>query len=100
MLMELWWLSFSGGGVVIMEAGSLAHARLLATMKDLGHPSHFTEGHAVSSELAALIPDDCTGRMLSRREVQELLELVRRGTRKHVANPGQQPEMVRSRHRA
>jgi hypothetical protein len=83
--MCMWWLTFLGGGVVIMEAASLAHARLLATMKDLGHPSHFAEGHAISPELAAMIPDDCVGRMLSPDKVRELLDLVRRGTRTHIA---------------
>jgi len=35
----MWWLSFIGG-VVIMEATSLSHARLLAALKNLGRASH------------------------------------------------------------
>jgi hypothetical protein len=35
----MWWLSFLGGDVAIMEAASLAHARLLAAMNDLGRVS-------------------------------------------------------------
>jgi len=97
---HMWWLTFLGGGVVIVEAASLAHARLLATMKDLGHPSHFAEGHAISPDLAAMIPDDCVGRMLSPNKVQELHELVRHGTRKYVANRSQHPEKMSPRRRA
>jgi hypothetical protein len=93
----MWWLSFLDGGVVIIKASSLSHARMLATMKDLGHPSHFAEGYSISPELAALVPDNCIGRMLSRKELRELLELVRHGTRKYVVNPGPQPEIVPSR---
>jgi hypothetical protein len=96
----MWWLTFLGGSVVIMEAASLVHARLLATMRDLGHPSHCAEGHSISPELAALIPDEYIGRMLSPKEVGDLLNLVRVGTRKYVATSGQQPEIVLSRRRA
>jgi ubiquinone biosynthesis protein COQ9 len=96
----MWWLSFFGGVVVIMEASSIAHARLLATMNDLGHPSHFVEGYSISPELAALVPDNCIGRMLSPEELRELLEVVRHGTRKYALNPGQQPEAAKSRRRA
>jgi hypothetical protein len=35
-LTQMWWLSFVGGGGVIMEAVSLAQARLLAVAKGLG----------------------------------------------------------------
>ena len=35
----MWWLSFLGGGVAIMEATSLAHARLLAVVNGFGRAS-------------------------------------------------------------
>jgi hypothetical protein len=35
----MWWLSFLGGGVVIMEAASLAQARLLAVVNGFGRAS-------------------------------------------------------------
>jgi hypothetical protein len=54
----MWWLSFFGGDVVIIEAASLAHARLLAAATVLGRASHFGEGHSISSGLATLIPDN------------------------------------------
>jgi hypothetical protein len=83
----MWWLSFRRG-VVIIESTSLAQARLLATSRGLGHPSHFAKGHSISPELASLIPDDCVGRMLSREQVRELLQLVRSDTRTYVGSSG------------
>jgi hypothetical protein len=50
----MWWLTFLGGDVVIIEATSLAHARLLAALNKLGRASHFAQGHSISPELAAL----------------------------------------------
>jgi hypothetical protein len=52
----MWWLSFLGGGVAIMEATSLAQARLLAVVNGLGRASHFVEGYSINPDLAALIP--------------------------------------------
>jgi hypothetical protein len=37
----MWWLTFFGGDAVIIEAASLAHARLLAAA--LGRASHFAK---------------------------------------------------------
>jgi len=51
----MWWLSFIGG-VVIMEATSLSHARLLAALKNLGRASQFAEGYFISPDLTANDP--------------------------------------------
>jgi hypothetical protein len=61
----MWRLSFLHGGVVIVEASTLTHARMLAAVYGGGRVSHFAEGHVISPERAALIPDDSIGRMLS-----------------------------------
>ena len=53
----MWWLTFLNGGVVIIEASSLIHARSLAAARGLGRVVHFAEGHFINPESAALIPD-------------------------------------------
>ena len=57
----MWWLTFLNGGVVIIEASSLIHARSLAAAHGLGRVVHFAEGHFINPESAALIPDDSAG---------------------------------------
>ena len=57
----MWWLTFLNGGVVIIEASSLTHARALAAAHGLGRVSHFAEGHFINPESAALIPDAFVG---------------------------------------
>jgi hypothetical protein len=94
----MWWLSFFGGDVVIIEAASLAHARLLAALNELGRASHFAEGHSISSELAALIPDNFLRRKLSRTETRQLLKLLEPG--KCVTSPNSEPKIMPSRRRA
>jgi hypothetical protein len=49
----MWWLSFLGGGVVIMEAASLAQARLIAVVNGFGRASQFVEGYPIDAQLAA-----------------------------------------------
>jgi hypothetical protein len=97
-LTHMWWLSFFGGDVVIIEAASLAHARLLAAANVLGRASHFAEGHSISSGLATLIPDNFLRRILSPTETKQLLKLLEPG--KYVVDPSSEPEMVPSRRRA
>jgi hypothetical protein len=94
----MWWLSFHGGDVVIIEAASLAHARLLAALNKLGRASHFAEGHSASPELAALIPNDFLRRTLSPTETRQLLKLLE--PRKYVAPPSPEPKLMLSRRRA
>ena len=83
----MWWLSFRGGDVVIMEAASLAHARLLAALNELGRVSQFVEGYSINPDLAALIPDDSIGQMLTPVEARQLLKLMKYGQQKYVAHP-------------
>src|SRR5258708_33046522 len=75
----MWWLTFLNGGVVIIEASSLTHARSLAAAHGLGRVVHFAEGHFINPESAALIPDAFIGRMLSAIEARRLLGRVGRG---------------------
>jgi hypothetical protein len=80
----MWWLSFLGGRVVILEAVSLAQARLLAVANGLGRASQFVEGHSIRPDLAALIPVDSFGRMLTPEEARQLLKLMKYGPQKHI----------------
>jgi len=74
----MWWLSFRDGGVVIISASSLAHARLLAARNGLGRASHFVEGHFIDPERMAPVRPEHMGRMLSPIEARQLWELVSR----------------------
>jgi hypothetical protein len=80
----MWWLSFLGGGVVIMEAASLAQARLLAVVNELGRASQFVEGYSINSDLAALIPDESIGQILTPVEARRLLKLMKYGPQKYL----------------
>jgi hypothetical protein len=77
----MWWLTFLNGGVVIIEASSLIHARSLAAAHGLGRVVHFAEGHFINPESAALIPDAFIGRMLSAIEARRLLDRMESGPR-------------------
>jgi hypothetical protein len=74
----VWWISFLHGGVVIVEASSLPQARMFAALRSIGRVAHFAEGHLISEERAALIPEDFIGRMLSSDEARKLRELFER----------------------
>jgi hypothetical protein len=76
---RMWWLTFLHGGVVIVEATSLIHARTRAVLYGLGRASHFAEGHFIEPERTALIPYDYVGRMLYAIEARQLRELLARG---------------------
>ena len=58
----MWWLSFLGGGVVIMEAASLAQARLLAVVNGFGRASQFVEGYPIDAQLGHITIRRKTGR--------------------------------------
>jgi len=72
----MWWLSFRDGGVVIISASSLVHARLLAAGNGLGRASHFVDGAFIDSEHLPPIPPEFVGRMLSPIEARKLLEML------------------------
>jgi hypothetical protein len=79
--MAMWWLSFRDGGVVIISASSLVHARLLAAGNGLGRASHFVEGTFIDAEHLPPIPSEFVGRMLSPIEARQLLEMLSRKSR-------------------
>jgi len=68
----MWWLSFRDGSAVILEATTLLHARVLAALDDIGRVTQFVHGYQLTDELAALIPDDYIGRLLSRDDAWRL----------------------------
>lgn len=74
----MWWLLFRDGGVVIIRASSLVHARLLAAASGLGKASHFVEGNFIDTEHLPPIPSEFVGRMLSPVEARQLVELLNR----------------------
>jgi hypothetical protein len=68
----MWWLSFRDGTAAVIKATSLLQARMLAAVLKIGFVSQFANGHQLSPELAALIPDDCIGRPLSLDDATQL----------------------------
>jgi hypothetical protein len=72
----MWWLSFSDGGVVIIGASSLVHARLLAAAKGLGRASHFVEGNLIDTGRLPPIPAEFVGKMLSPVDARQLIEIL------------------------
>jgi hypothetical protein len=77
----MWWLSFRDGGVVIINAASLAHARLLAAANGLGRASDFVDGNLIDIERLPPIPPEFIGRMLSPVDARQLLEILNRHER-------------------
>jgi hypothetical protein len=79
--MELWLLSFTGRcNAAVVRAESLSHARLLAVTDGLGRASHFDEGFAIDTELAARIPPSLIGRQLSGDDAADLLTALMIGS--------------------
>jgi hypothetical protein len=72
----MWWLLFRDGGVAIVGASSLVHARLLAAADGLGRASHFVEGNFIDTERMPAIPPEFRGRMLSPIEARQLEEML------------------------
>jgi hypothetical protein len=61
----VWWISFLDGSVFIVQASSLAHARMLAALHGVGRVGHFVEGHFIDDGRAAVIPQRFIGRSWS-----------------------------------
>ena len=76
-LMGLWILSFGDRGAAIIEADSMAHARLRAAAKVLVRASSFMGGYQISPEFIPLIPDESIGQKLSLEDASELLEMIK-----------------------
>lgn len=87
----MWWLSFRHGGVVVIKASSLVHARLLAARNGLGRASHFVEGYFIDPARMTEIPHEYVGRMLSPIEARRLRELLKQELREHATERGREP---------
>ena len=74
----MWWITFRDGSAVVLEASSLAHARIFAAVHQLGRVAQFAAGYRLSPELAAMVPDDCVGRLLSRDDAWLLYDRLER----------------------
>jgi hypothetical protein len=78
--MGLWLLSFTQREVaVIIEAETLAHARLLAAANQICRASLFDEGVAIKPSFQPRIPADFVGRALSQDETADLLTALKIG---------------------
>jgi hypothetical protein len=76
-LVGLWLLSFTQREVaVIVEAETLAHARLLASANKICRASLFDEGFAIKPAIRTRIPGDFIGRALSQDETTDLLSTL------------------------
>jgi hypothetical protein len=76
----MWWLCYRNEGklvgVAIIQAASIYHARLLAAVRGIGRAVDYSEGNEVDAEHAALIPQDCIGRLLSPEEARQLMDRI------------------------
>jgi hypothetical protein len=80
--MGLWLLSFTEREVaVLVEAETLAHARLLAASNQVCLASLFDEGWAIKPSIRAQVPADFIGRALSQDETADLLSTLSIGAR-------------------
>jgi hypothetical protein len=95
----MWWLSFRLGGVVVIGASSLVHARLLAAQNGLGRASHFVEGHFIDPARIAPIRPEYVGRMLSPIEARQLMELLNYEPGEHGTERGPETAPRSSRRR-
>ena len=78
--MGLWLLSFTQREIaVIVEAETLAHARLLAAANQICRASLFDEGVAIKASFRDRIPADVIGRALSQDETADLLSMLTLG---------------------
>jgi hypothetical protein len=76
-VMALWLLSFRQREIaVIVEAETLAHARLLAAANQICRASLFDEGVAIRPSFQTRIPADLIGRALSQDETADLLGML------------------------
>jgi len=91
----MWWLSFRDGGVVVIKASSLVHARLLAARNGLGYASHFVEGYFIDPARMMPIPHEYVGRMLSPIEARQLGELLKQEPREYVTERRREPPSSR-----
>jgi hypothetical protein len=86
--MGLWMLSFGDHGSAIVEAESIAHARLRVAVKGLIRASLFAGGCQIDTEFIPLIPNESIGRKLTREHTSGLLELLKHGPpRREVIGP-------------
>jgi hypothetical protein len=76
-VMGLWLLSFTEREVaMIVEAETLAHARLLAASNQICRASQFDEAWAIKHSIREQIPADFIGRTLSQDETADLLSTL------------------------
>jgi len=73
---SLFWLRYHRDqkllGVVIIEAGELLEARMLAAIDGLDNGGDFAEGHALNGQCAAMVSPRSVARMLSPDEADGL----------------------------
>jgi hypothetical protein len=78
----MWWLTYRQSGkafgVVVIEAPSLTHARTQASLTAIDTGAEFAEGHELDVALAALVPTERVGRMLTIEEARGVLQGLRR----------------------
>ena len=74
---SLFWLNYhrdqSQLGVVIIEAGELLEARMLAAVAGLDKGAEFSGGHALSDHCAAMVSARSVARMLTPDEANRLM---------------------------
>src|SRR5438128_130190 len=86
---SLFWLCYRRDnrllGAVILEAGTLLEARMLAALDGIDQLAEFSEGYELSAHHAAMVTANLVGRMLSPDEASRLMAWIEsESTRKEV----------------
>ena len=64
------------GGVVVIEAPDLLHARLKAALAGADRDLQFASGHQLDPESARQVPADMLGRHLNRGDLRKLHQML------------------------
>jgi len=88
---SLYWLTFSAGGQLagafILKASDALQARFYASIEGLHATAKCVEWRELDSELAALIPTNMVGHMLSSKQAQTLIRRLERSIPKRPPAP-------------